>query len=70
MTKKELRDKAYIIATGNSMTKSFNYEEFQKCNTNKHKWEPFEHWDKKEIKKHITQIAENIITNFEELCND
>jgi hypothetical protein len=69
MTKQELENKAYLIATSNSMTKEFNYEDFQKCNIEDYVWEPYEYWTNEQIISHIVSIADSVIEQFEYLCD-
>ena len=64
MTKNELRDIAYEIATGNSLCEIYNYEDFQDLSEEELlsvAWEPFEYWPADELASHVCQIAEEII---------
>ena len=64
MTDKELRDKAYLIATGHNLTKSFNYEVYQSTDISKYVWEQVEDWAISTLENHITGLAEDIFSNL------
>lgn len=57
----KIRDRAYIVATENHLTKAFTYKQFQKADISKYILEPLQDWPEKELIEHITQIAEEII---------
>ncbi len=69
MNKEELQDIAMKIATGNSGTESFSWDEFysESLDITEYAWEPFEYWNQKQYNEHVTQIAEDIIRNFKHL---
>lgn len=55
---KELRNRAYRLATGYYLVKQFTFAQFQRANVMKNVWEPFEHWDEKSLTCQIADIAE------------
>jgi len=59
-----ITDKAYKIATGNHLTESFTYDEFQEIDTWDYVTESFENWDMSDLDEHIASIASNIISEF------
>lgn len=59
-TDKELRNKAYHIATGNHLTESFNYEDFQNTDISDYTWEMVEDWPIQQLEVHISGLAEEI----------
>ena len=61
MTDEELRDWAYNESTGNHLTESFNYKEFQEIDTEDYVWQPFEYWDIDDLNKQIADVATSII---------
>ena len=69
MTTNDLNNKAYSIATGNCLTKSFNKNEYDAMTEEEiylYVWEPFEILDAKALCVQIEQIANEIIVNFDE----
>ena len=60
LTDKQIRDKAYLLVTGNHLTESFNYEDFQSVDISEHLWELVEDWPIEELESHITQLADQI----------
>ena len=67
MTANQIRDKAYRIATGNHLTKSFTYNQFQRADISKFLWEPLSDWSEDQIVSHINCIAEEIIQLTKEI---
>jgi len=69
MTHTELQNKAYIIASSNSLCETLSYDEIQEISDEdllSIAWEPFEHWSANALHDHIAQIADNIIEAFKE----
>ncbi len=69
MTHNELRDIAYLTATGNHLLVAFNYEEFQEASEEDIQdviWEPLEYWPIGNVIEHIAQIAEQFISRVEQ----
>lgn len=69
LSKNEIRDKAYLIATANSLCETLSYDQFQKVSDEDLMsivWEPFENWDANKLYNHITQIADSVIYEFSE----
>jgi len=66
MTEDELRDWAYHESTGNHLTDSFSYKEFQKIKAMDYVWEPFEYWDEDSLRKQIRDVAKSIISTAKE----
>ena len=67
MNNKEIRDKAYEIATGNHLAEALNFQEFQDISEEDLMnilWEPLEYWTYDMVIEHISQIAENINDAF------
>ena len=60
LTHEQIRDKAYLLVTGNHLTESFNYEDFQSVDISEHLWELVEDWPIEELESHITQLADQI----------
>lgn len=60
MNDKELLNIAYGIATSNSLTQEFDYDEFQQIDCLNFAWEPFENWDESEYSSHIEALADSI----------
>ena len=69
MTEEQLRDIAYLTATGNHLTENFNFKHFQEIDVNNFLWEPLEHWIEEKIVEHITVIAEEFITRVKGFQN-
>lgn len=67
MTTNQIRDRAYKIATGNHLTKSFTYNQFQKANVSNYVWEPLSDWSEGQLISHINYIAEEIIQLTKEI---
>jgi len=44
MTDNELRDKAYLIATGHHLIESFNYEDYQSIDISLYIWDLVADW--------------------------
>lgn len=59
-TDDELRDEAYLTATGEFLTENFTYDQYQKTDIDDYKWEPFQDWDKDELAVNITGMAERL----------
>lgn len=68
--KNEIRDWAYKESTGQHLTKSFSYDEFQKINTMDYVWEPFEDWDPTRLETQIADIADGIIRAVEHFTKE
>jgi len=69
MTYEELQNKAYLIATGNSLCETLSYQETQDISDEDIMnivWEPFENWTADDLHSHIAQIASNIIDAFKD----
>lgn len=67
MTKAELEDIAYRIATGNTLAQAFNKYEYDEMNASDiydFVWQPFELLSEGELCQQIQQIADEIIDNF------
>jgi len=60
MTKSELKDRCYLLATGNHLTEDFNYSEYQNTDISEHLWQLTEDWPIKELESHITGIADQV----------
>ena len=60
LTNKEIRDKAYLLVTGNHLTEEFNYKDFQIVDISKHLWQLTEDWPIGELESHITTMADQI----------
>lgn len=73
MTEQELRNRAYLIATGNSLTEAFDAEEWEKITEEEVMavmWEPLENWTFNNICEHVDQIASAIINDFMDITNE
>ena len=70
MTLEQLQEKAYYIATANTMTESFDYYEFQEINCTDYAWEPLEDFDERSYTDLVTSIADAIIRDFKHLVAD
>ena len=73
VSKEELRDHAYRVATGNNMLDVYDYEQFMKLEnipTGPDAWEPYEYWTESMIADQITGLAEDIISTFKYLITE
>lgn len=64
MTKQQLIDKAYQIATSTTMTEEFNEEQFQDVDCTEYAWQPFEYWDDDTYANLVVGVADRIIAEF------
>jgi hypothetical protein len=55
-----IRDAAYILATGHTMTDEFTYDEFQKIHIPDHAWEPLEYMPEKEYASLVSGLGNDI----------
>jgi len=53
-------DIAYLAATANTMTASFDADGFEKCNIMDHVWEPFKNVPQGEYESTVAQLADAI----------
>ena len=60
MTDEQIRDKAYLIVTGNHLTECFNYKEFQEADISEYLWQMVEDWPISSLEAHIAQLADAI----------
>ena len=66
-TDKELRDMAYLTATGEFLTKCFTFKQYQRTNLDNWKWEPFEYWPTNELASQITGLAEKLFNQYKKI---
>lgn len=69
----ELSNKAYRIASSNSLCETLDYDQIQDISDEdlvSIAWEPFQYWNANELHSHISQIADDIINNFKNLTSD
>lgn len=67
MNKNEIRNKAYVIASSNTLCATLTYDELQEVSDEdivSIAWQPFENWSASDLHKHIVQIADDIIEAF------
>lgn len=57
-TEKELRDKAFMIATASNLIETFTYEEFKQIKCTTFSWEPFDDLPEDIYRSHIEESAE------------
>lgn len=70
LSKKKLEDIAYKIATGNCTTTSKSKAKWEKCDTSKYLWEPFEDLSSDFTEKLVASIAFDIVSNFKNLIKE
>jgi len=64
MTDNELRDKAYLIATGHHLIESFNYEDYQSIDISLYIWDLVADWPISSLQNHITSLADDIFSSL------
>lgn len=69
-TDEQLRDKAYLIATGHHLTEDFRYDEFQQVDISEHLWQMVEDWPINELESHIAGVADSIYYALKELRDE